>query len=309
MTLAMPKSLGMIHTVNYELGDTGLIGIAAAQSYLIDLPGQLTQQLQRMVRAGSYFKVVGIDMSMRNIAGTLPVDPIVCAGVIQYYAPTVGRCNALRAAFKAVKAGMKLQGINVQGNRQYDFRVPMENPPNFINGADFLNQATIDGSNVLTLDASAPGGATDQVFGVWNSNIQPTQTAGVNFSVGFGLPGMPGLANTDYVLNEGEFYEASLVHSASDIKEEIPFSLSFGMDSVTNTATAVTLEWRPDPALYLAILTGQLGIDIISMGGPQADYRIDLAVHVSGWKSVLGSGKKRRSKKGKSHGRKRRSKK
>lgn len=302
----MPKSLGMIHTVNYELGKTGLIGIAAAQSYLIDLPGQLTQQLQRMVRAGSYFKVVGIDMSMRNIAGTLPVDPIVCAGVIQYYAPTVGRCNALRLAYQAVKSGMKLQGINVHGNRQYDFRVPIENPANFINGADFFNQATIDGTNVLTLDASAPGGTTDQVFGVWNSNLQPKQTAAIAFSSGFGLPGGAGVAATDFVLNEGEFYEASLVHAASDVKEEIPFSLSFGMDTITNTASAVQMEWRPDPALYLAILTGQFSVDIVSMGGPQADYRIDLAVHVSGWKSVLGNnGKKSRSKKRSRKGRRR----
>lgn len=288
----MPKTLGMIHTVNYTLGDTGGVGLAAAQSYLIDLPGQLTGQLQRMVRAGGYFKCVGIDMSMRNIAGTVPIDAVNCAGVLKYYAPTVGRCNALKNAYKAVREGMKLQGINVHGNRHYDFRVPITDPATCINGAAFFNQATIDGTNVLTLDTSAAS-ATDEVFTVYNANIQPSQTAVVAFGTGFGMPGAPG-APTDFVLNEGENYEGSLIHKAETELESIPFTLSYGMDTTTNTAEAVEMEWRPDPALYLAILTGQFVVEIISMGGPQSTYRIDLAVHVSGWKSVLGSNKKGR---------------
>ena len=62
----MAKELGQIHTVNYELGSTGAVGLAAGQVYLIDLPGQLTTQLQRMVRMNQYFKVVGIDMAVRS---------------------------------------------------------------------------------------------------------------------------------------------------------------------------------------------------------------------------------------------------
>ena len=83
----MAKQLGMIHTVNYQFG----AGLAEGQKYLVDLPGQLTDQLQRMVRQAGYFKVVGIDMTLRNIPGSVLLEPIPIAGRIQYYAPTPGR--------------------------------------------------------------------------------------------------------------------------------------------------------------------------------------------------------------------------
>ena len=88
----MAKQLGMIHTVNYELGQP----IQEGQKYLIDLPGQLTDQLQRMVRAAGYFKVVGIDMVLRNTTGSLALDPTTVSGTIEYYAPrcrVFERCN------------------------------------------------------------------------------------------------------------------------------------------------------------------------------------------------------------------------
>lgn len=302
----MPKSLGMIHTVNYELQEPGP-GIVANQKYLIDLPGQLTNQLQRMVRANQYFKVVGIDMTLRVITGGTTLDPAPVAGTIEYYAPTVGRCNAIKEAYKAIRSGMKLMGINVHGNRHYDCRFPLGLTTQYVNGAEFLNQATIDGTNMLTLDTTAAS-VTDEVFTVYNSNIQPDQTATVDFSAGFGLPGSG--TSTDFVLNEGEYYEGSLVHNAELEKESIPFLLSYGIDTTTNTTTAVDMEWRPDPALYLAVLTGQFEVTIKSSPLNLSDYVIDMAIHVSGWKSILGSGKKRRSsKKAKSNGPKRSSKK
>ena len=115
---------------------------------------------------------------------------------------------------------------------------------------------------------------------------------------------------TDFVLNEGEYYKGSLTHHAALVKESIPWQISVGEDSTAETATAVMFEWRPDPALYLSILCGQLIVNILD-GDSQTDYRLDLAVHVAGWKSMLGSGKKRRRSKkgGKKHGRKRHSKK
>lgn len=286
----MPKSLGMIHTVNYSFGSTAGIGLDANQVYGIDLPGQLTNQLQRMVRAGGYFKVVGIDMSLNNIAGTIPADVVNVSGVIKFYAPTAGRCNALKNAYKAVRNGMKLAGISLHGNRHYDFRVPITDMSAVINGAAFVNEATIDGTNCLTLDTSAAA-VNDEVFTVYNSNIQPEQSATVQFSEGFGLPG--GGAGTDFVLNEGELYEGSLTHFAETTKEEIPFDLSYGMDSTTNTASVVSMEWRPDPALYLAVLTGQLEVHIIGMAAAKAEYRLNTAIHVAGWKSVLGNRRRR----------------
>lgn len=298
----MAKSLGMIHSVNVSETVSNV-----GDKILIDLPGQLTNQLQRMVRAAQYFKVVGIDIGVTDIAG--PAATIMVEGTLNYYAPTRGRCNALKNAYEAVRRGMKLQGVNIHGNRQYDFRVPIGLTTNYVNGVTFLNQATIDGTNMLTLDASAAS-ATDEVFTVYNANIQPSQTAVVNFNEGFGLPGAPG-APTDFVLNEGEYYEGSLIHAAELEKEQIPFQVSFGDDGTT--ASVTNFNWRPDPALYLAVLTGQFELEVNtimdSAGGNFAT--LEIAVHVSGWKSVLGSGKKRRrrSKKGKkSHGRKRHSK-
>ncbi len=296
----MPKSLGMIHSVNVTETVSNV-----GDKILIDLPGQLTNQLQRMVRAGQYFKVVGIDIGLTDVAG--PAATIMVEGTLNYYAPTAGRCNALKNAYEAVRRGMKLQGVNIHGNRHYDFRVPIGLTSNYVNGASYLNQATIDGTNMLVLDTTA-GSVTDEVFTVYNANIQPEQTASVAFSEGFGLPGNPG-SPTDFVLNEGEYYEGSLVHQAELDKEEIPFQVSFGDDGTT--ASVTNFNWRPDPALYLAVLTGQFELEVNtimdSAGGNFAT--LEVAVHVSGWKSVLGSNQKRRSKKGKSHGRKRRSKK
>ena len=168
-------------------------------------------------------------------------------------------------------------------------------------GAGFLNAATYDGSNDLTLN----GAVNDGVFAVYNANIQPDQGAvAVDFSEGFGIAGTTALAGTDFVNNEGSYYDGSLVHSADLQTENIPFILGFGKDATTNTAIAVPLQWRPDPALYLAILTGQLLVTLDSVPSLLTDYVIDTAVHVSGWKSVVGSNKRRSSKKMSSHGRK-----
>jgi len=62
----MAKSLGQIHTVNTVENFT-----AVNQKQNIDLPGQLTEQLNRMVRAGTFHKVVGIDMTV-NPVGVSP---------------------------------------------------------------------------------------------------------------------------------------------------------------------------------------------------------------------------------------------
>jgi hypothetical protein len=245
-----------------------------------------------MVRQGQYFKVVGIDMTCADLVGA--TGEVALAGALRYYAPTQGRCQAYKNAYHAVRKGMELQGINIRGNRHYDFRVPMGLTTGYLNGGDFLNQATIDGTNMLTLDATA-GSVTDEVFTVYNSNIQPEQTSTVDFSAGFGLPGGAG-TTTDFVLNEGEYYEGSIVPFASLDKEEIPFAISFGQDAAQGLSSTMPMQWRPDPALYLAILTGQLEIIIsdINDSFEGSFVQLEVAVHVAGWKSIMGSGKKRK---------------
>lgn len=283
----MAKSLGQIHTANIsQLVNT------AGDKVLVDLPGILTNQLQTMVRQGQYFKVVGIDMTCQDLVG--PTGEVAVSGVLRYYAPTRGRCAAYKNAYHAVRRAMKLQGINIRGNEHYDFRVPIGLTSGFTNGATFLNQATFDGTNMLTLDDTAAS-VTDEVFTVYNSNIQPAQSTAVAFSSGFGAPGSTGAA-TDFVLNEGEYHEGSRVPFAHISKEAIPFSISFGSDPAQGVSSTMSMQWRPDPALYLAVLTGQFEIEIedINDSVPGTAITLEIAVHVAGWKSIMGSGKKRR---------------
>ena len=127
------KELGMLHTVNFKqrLSDGDSIVLNN------DLCGQLTEQLQRMVRQGQYLKVTGIDIGLRPYASS-PINGVV-TGVLRYFAPTKGRCEAYRGAFKAMAQIMKDQGINMRDNEFYDFRVPIRDSSiysnSFFNGA------------------------------------------------------------------------------------------------------------------------------------------------------------------------------
>lgn len=289
--MSMPKSLGQIHTANISQTVS-----AAGNKVLVDLPGILTNQLQHMVRQGQYFKIVGIDMTCQDLVGVQ--GEVAVSGVLRYYAPTKGRCEAYKAAYRAVRRGMSNQGINVRGNKHYDFRVPIVLPSTTLNGAinSFKNEATIDGTAGLTLDDSAAS-AKNRVFSNYNGNIQPAQTAGVAFSSGFGPAGFT-VAGTDFVLNEGEYYEGSSVPFAEIQREEIPFAISFGQDAAQGLSSTMTMQWRPDPALYLAVLTGQFEVEILDINDsvPGTSVNLEMAFHVAGWKSIMGSGKRRSSK-------------
>ncbi len=173
----MGKELGQIHSVNQRLVVTG-----SGDNFYVDLAGELTSQLQTLVRAGTYHKLVGIDMNITTV-GTLGGGQIT--GSILYYAPTKGRCDAFRAAFKSMKQVMKNQGIDMHENKMYDFRAPLND--SFISGptATFPNRATLDGTNGLALNNVGTPGAS--IFGVHNRNVQPqfTGTPGELFSPGF----------------------------------------------------------------------------------------------------------------------------
>ena len=282
----MAKSLGQIHTLNYIFDANDV-----ADSYLVSLPDQLCQQLQTMVRQGQYFKVVGIDMNVTDLSGAQSEGFV--SGRLKYYAPTRGRCEAYKQAFRAVQRGMKLQGVNIRGNRNYDFRVAAEPLANYTNGSSFLNVATINGVDALVL--SGAGGSDIEVFGNYNANIQPSQTAAVDFNPGFGLPGI-GLG-TDFVLNEGEIFDPSLMRSADVGYESIPFQVAFSDSTSTGTtaATAFQMEWRPDPALYLAVMLGWFEIEYDSIeASPNSNLELEVAIHVSGWKSIMGNPDKKR---------------
>ncbi len=295
----MAKELGQIHVVDYSLSNA-----ASGDLGLIDLPGKLSQQLQHRCRMMSIYKVVGIDIAIVG-SGTAAVS-----GKLSYYAPTKGRVEALKKAWIAMKDMFKLKGIDYWNNLNYDFRPPFSFPGAFLlngaQGSDFLNQASLESVGGVPGALCLTGGAAgyNSIFDTYNDGIQPSQTAAVDFSSGFNVieAGTAG----DMVINEGEYIESWVPNAETD-PESIPFQLS--MDTLGDTSSG-TFQWRPDPALYLAVLTGQIVIDIALSSESLVDLR--LSVMVVGWKSIMGEHRprRRRSKKGgKKHGRRRRSKK
>jgi len=277
----MAKSLGQIHTVNFnqQINATGYQGA-------LDLTGELTSQLSRLVRAGNMVKVVGIDMSLDN--GPFHTETGSVSGHLRYYAPTRGRCAAFRGAFKAMANTMKLQGLTMRENAMYDFTVPLSNFT-----TTHQNQASLDGFNGLALNHST---AAQSIFGVHNANVQPafTGSAADLFTSGFSTLQNPSGPAIDFVLNDAVPFEGN-PDIADTEYEEIPFTMNWdqsGAQSVT------TFQWRPDPALYLAVLCGQFEI-VIDQTTVGAVLELNISVMVSGWKSIMGSPDKkpRRSKK------------
>lgn len=274
----MPKSLGQIHTVNIR----DQVGTAPGPRTNIDLPGALTEQLQHMIRAGNNFKVVGIDVGLSS-ATTLGGGQL--SGHFRYYAPTKGRCKAFRTAFVAMRNAMKLQGISMHSNALYDFRAPLNDHVDASN--TFRNQASLDGTNGLTLGLSTAGSADYSIFGVHNKSVVNT-TAGVAagdlFNPGFNTMGVQGTP-TDFVLNDAAIYSGNSDEASTEF-EMIPFVLSWTPDT---TDIATNFQWRPDPALYTSILCGQLQmyVEEINLDGGASQIEVDIAVHVAGWKSIM----------------------
>jgi len=272
----MPKSLGQIHTVNQNV-----IVSNTTQLGLIDLSGELSKQLQHHVRQGNYFKVVGIDMRLTENGGNQGGGQVT--GFLDYYNPTRGRCEAYRAAFAAMRNAMKTQGIPMSKNSAYDFRVNLTDE---IFTTPLVNAATLDGSRNLSLKDN---GAAESVFYTHNRSLDPVQTGTPNFSPGFGVYG----STTDFVTNEGDIGFTGNSNYASSEFESIPFQLSFTPES---TDISVSLQWRPDPALYIAVMCGlfRVRIDEIDFDGDANEAKLTIAVHVAGWKSIMGNPDKKR---------------
>ncbi len=286
----MSKELGMIHSVNFQHD----LSNGASEVYHHDLAGQLTEQLQRMVRQGQYFKLCGIDIGIRSKLSDAPSAGTV-VGRLKYYAPTRGRCAAYRQAFKAMAEAMKVQGISMRDNIFYDFRVPFQNTSTYANATPFANGASFDGVTQLTLAGASPAG----IFAVHNSGVQPINTS-PTFSEGYGVFGNAG---NDFVLNENQQGFEGNHMIADDEYEEIPFSLSIDTTTAQADQSTLTWMWRPDPALYLAILAGQFEFVIDETSVVSGELSILVNYQVAGWKSIMGNpDKKRRSRRSRSNG-------
>ncbi len=300
----MAKELGQIHTVNDST--TFNAGLAEQNTPLvisnIDLPGQLTSQLQRMVRAGNYFKVVGIDINLgldQDLNQSFEV-----AGEIRYYAPTRGRCEAFRSAFKAMADAMSLQGVSMRDNVLYDFRAPLNPTPTGPSAVPFPNQAVLDGSESIGLSLNDPINEGVGIFQVHNEGVRPVYEGSDIYSQGFRTLLDGGDTRTDFVLNDVAPYTGNHMIASTEY-ETIPFQLAFTTSGLSSSTA--TFQFRPDPALYLAIMCGQMQVVINDMdvgtatpiGGEQVS--LNVAVMVSGWKSIMGNpDKKKRSSKKKS---------
>ncbi len=284
------KELGMLHTVTFKQN----VSDGDSTTYNHDLSGQLTDQLQRMVRQGNYFKIAGIDIGLKPVGGTVAYASV--SGVLRYFAPTRGRCSAYRDAFKAMAEAMKVQGISMRDNSFYDFRVPLRDTSLYANTVPFANGATFNGVDEVAMVKAAPNG----VFAVHNESVQPVQTS-ATFSEGFGVFGNAG---NDFVLNENQQGYEGNEELASDEFEEIPFQVSLTQDGTATQSSTLTWQWRPDPALYLAIMAGQFELEFEEVQSGGAQMTVVVNYQVAGWKSIMGNpDKKRRSRR--SNGKKR----
>jgi hypothetical protein len=274
------KSLGQIHTTNHSITGTGTMVRD------VDIAGELSKQLQRLVRQGNFFKIVGIDLTVSEYGGN--IGGCTMNGYIRYFAPTRGRCAAYRNAFDAMRTAMKLQGINMRDNAQYDFRVEFDSAAGL---GQMRNLASLDGSDPLAfVDSTDATGTVTGIFDVYNKSVQPAQTT-ATFDAGFNTMGVQSTP-TDFVLNDGALWSGNEDY-ADTAWESIPFQLSYapGSDDV-----AFTLQWRPDPALYLAIMGGllQVNIEEVDFNGDADAYDLSIAVHTSGWKSIMGNPDRKR---------------
>ena len=282
----MAKELGQIHSVSDIHTLTPAMSGSVPRRY--DLAGGLCDKLQRMVRQGNYFKLVGIDLSLEpTTVGAGNGGSI--SGYFRYYSPTKGRCAAFRHAFKAQADQMKMQGIPMRENLGYDFRVSLSSQAGVT--PVLGNQATMDGTNGLALNSSVAGAS---VFGVYNKSVLPNlQTVPVVdlFDEGFDTLLQSGAAKTDFVLNEQTLWDGNEDY-ADESYERIPFQCSYD----ANGQTTLAVEWRPDPALYVAVMTGNLemALDECVVTGATVALEVNITFYVSGWKSIMGNPDKKK---------------
>jgi len=301
----MAKSLGQIHSVSYnmEIADAATVGVSNA--LLCDLSQSLSTQLQRNIRQGQYYKLVGIDAVIQS-----PETTVLLAGTegfvkgrFRYFLPTQGRCEAYRTAFRQMMEQMKSRGISPGQNVMYDFRTLPRGITNYalngFTGNDLKNLATLDGQTVLALTANTATGT--EVFDAHNQNINNKNTGTPAFSPGLNTQISTLITPTDFVLQEGNIYSGNHMIAETEM-EEIPFSLAYSIEN--GEMNSQPLQWRPDPALYIAIMCGQVEVVLDEIHADGADpgppveldaVELDFTFHVAGWKSIMGAHKDSRS--------------
>lgn len=305
----MAKSLGQIHTTkfNYEQASTDL---GEAEAFLCDNSAKLSTQFNRNIRMMQSYKWVGADLVVQLpeefVGNVTQSTAVVVKGRMRYFAPTKGRCNALRAAYEQFMHQAKLQGVTPGNNKLFDFRVLPRGlasyPRNLGSpaGNEIRNLTTLDGINALSMVDGAS--SVTEAFTAYNSGVTPedTNVTSADFSTGLRTQLGTVVTQTDFVLNEGNIQSGNALIADASF-EEIPFTLSF--DAVDKRT--ISLQWRPDPALYVSVLGGfvEVVLDEISATGatsvvtPINGVEMDISMHWAGWKSIVRPLKSRRSRK------------
>lgn len=306
---------GMLHTLSYGVGFDADLG--NGEVAILDLSAELTRKMQRMVRQGQIFKLVGIDMAMQDKTDN---EDGQATGYFQYMLPTKGRCDAWRTAFFAVQKWRKIQGI--PANYNYDFRIGFNDVYNdptgyslqtrrapFGTGDDagqtIPNQAFLeiasngDGQGLCMISPTA--NSATSIFDVHNLGIEYNDGATAP-SFGYGwTPYFPtsNVQDMDFVINE----HALLVTNpkgpqyASLIPDTIPWSVAYA-DKSTDGAVQ-TWKWRPVTGEYVPIMLGllELHVDDVSNADKMS---IIINIHLAGWKPILQRKKRRKSRRRKS---------
>jgi len=303
----MPKSLGQIHTCSFNY-EGNILEFTDSNAFLCDNSAALSKRFNRNIRMMQSYKWVGADLVVQlpetvNTGGGNNSIEVTVKGRMRYFAPTKGRCNALRAAYQQFKETARQQGVNPSNNKLFDFRVVPRRLNQYTLNTDYTNEhpiyntTTLDGVNSLTM---VDGGSTSvECFTSYNIGVSPEDTLVTSADFASGLRTQVGtlLTQTDFVNNEGTIQTGNSLIADTEF-EEIPFALTFdGLDKRSST-----LQWRPDPALYVSVLGGFVEIvldEILADGAtaptPVNGFEMDVAMHWAGWKSIVQAPKSNRS--------------
>lgn len=237
------------------------------------------------------YKLVGADLVVQvpDSAGYSDTDRVIVKGRMRYFQPTMGRCAALRAAYEQFRSMAKAQGVKPGANKLFDFRVlprPFDQYPHNANWGPIYNLATLDGTDALCMT----GGSTGiSAFDSYNAGVAPTDATVTDADFTSGLNTWQVGTQTDFVLNEGTIQSGNSRIADTEM-EEIPFELAFDLSA----RRVATLQWRPDPALYIGVLGGWVEIvldeieaKVSDSGSGAAAVEMDVSLHFAGWKSII----------------------
>lgn len=299
---------GMIHTVSYNWSE-----VEQGAYAVFDLSKQLTQKLQKMVRQGSIFKIVGIDINtLVDASGTRNESGV--SGVMRYFTPTKGRCDAWRSVFLATQKWRKAQGV--PPNYNYDFRLGFDagtvgaSKVDF--GAEISNQAWLEYYADDSTEASPQGlflinslsaDSQQSIFDVHNLGIEMNDGASApSFGQGW-TPYSPFQSadekiDMDFVKNE----EALLVTNpngpeyASLSADYFSFGVYATQDDDNGHAT-VPFMWRPVSNEYLPSMCGLFEMQVTDTIQEDDIQTLIVTFYVAGWSSILRRRGRKKSKK------------